>query len=149
MTARRIDLDLAAMAEQTLRDVQASLPTGVPAEVFSRMRGLPVMLRVSGVPATLAFYAAKSNPGTPTGRAYQKVSEALHRQVADTLGATREPLGLCQALRETPNPSLLRAFSRLEAYAEWLRRLAEALNHDQERDRRRNAAASAVGSDGG
>jgi len=131
VTLNRLDLDVAAQAEKTLEDLRAASRDGVPAEVFSRLKGLPVMLRTSGVLATLAFYSAKSDPATKLGAAYRAVSAALHAQLGAGLGMPLARVELYKTLKQQDTADLLKAFARVEAYATWLRRLAEALEHEQ------------------
>lgn len=139
MSAQRLDLKVAAEAESALEQIRQAAGKEVPDEVFSRLAGLPVMLRTNGVPATLAYFAAKSTD-SKTGEAYRAVATALHKQLAETLGVPATPTALYATLRTTDNADLLRAFARLEAYAGWLRRLAEALEHEQDRERKRRAS---------
>ncbi len=104
------------------------------------------MLRTSGVPATLAFFAAKSDTQAAVGKAYQQVSQALHQQLGVGLGTTEvAPTGLYARLRDhTDTATMLRAFGRLQAYAGWLRRLAEALEHEQQAAARATKATSSA-----
>jgi CRISPR/Cas system CMR-associated protein Cmr5 small subunit len=132
----RYDLDLAEAAEATLeqiRDDRKDKP--VSREVFTRLKGLPVMLRVNGVPATLAFYNAKAADGE-LGTAYRKVGQALRGQLATELGWSSQPDRFFTALSNAQSTDLARGFARLEAFAGWLRRLAVALEQEQKRQQR-------------
>ncbi|KXK59005.1 hypothetical protein AWW66_26610 [Micromonospora rosaria] len=155
MPARRVDLDTAREAEQAMASIA---PAGaMPAEVLTRLKGLPALLRTSGLPATLALFAAKSGTD-PLGRAYRSVRTALVTQLAAEVGWDSTPQDLYGALAALPATDLGRAQLRLVAFAGWLRRLAEAEEHTQ-RARRATEhppaqttaadAATATGGDGG
>jgi CRISPR type III-B/RAMP module-associated protein Cmr5 len=129
----RYDLDLAKAAETTLEEIRNG--DQVSREILSRLKGLPVMLRVNGIPATLAFYGAKATD-TEIGTAYRKVGRALRDQLAKELDWTTEPKLFFRQLSETRPTDLARGFARLEAFAGWLRRLAVALEQEQKRQKR-------------
>jgi hypothetical protein len=132
----RYDLDLAKAAEATLEDIRnGRKDKPVSREIFTRLKSLPVMLRVNGVPATLAFYSAKATD-TEIGTAYRKVGRALRDQLAKELSWPTEPTLLFRQLSETRPTDLARGFARLEAFAGWLRRLAVALEQEQKRQER-------------
>lgn len=135
----RYDLDLAEAAEATLEEIRDGKP--VFREIFTRLKSLPVMLRVNGVPATLAFYNAKATD-TDIGTAYRKVGEALRSQLATELGWSGQPDQFFAELSKTPPTDLARGFARLEAFAGWLRRLAVALEQEQKRQQPPTGAAS-------
>lgn len=114
----------------------------VPDALFTRLAGLPALLRTSGLLPTLAFYAAKGGGGGPLERAYSEVGTALRDQIRQVLELPapaahgRPPLDLAflteltDRLRERPH-DLIRATRRLEEFTAWLRRLAEALKKEQ------------------
>mgnify|MGYP002621216663 CR=1 FL=1 len=129
MTAPRLDLRVAQRAEATLQRVLDANNQRIPPEVLTRLRGLAVMLRTLGVPATLAFFAGKADRGKPLGRAYQAVLDALLTELAHD-GPALQVKDLFTRLERMPAPELMLAFARLNAYAGWLRRLAEAWQHD-------------------
>ncbi|HEX6076908.1 MAG TPA: type III-B CRISPR module-associated protein Cmr5 [Micromonosporaceae bacterium] len=129
----RYDLELAKAAEATLEEIRDGKP--VSREIFTRLKGLPVMLRVNGVPATLAFYGAKATD-SEIGAAYRKVGQALRGQLAVELDWSTEPDQFFTALSNTQPADLARGFARLEAFAGWLRRLAVALEQEQKRRQR-------------
>jgi len=94
--------------------------------VVRRLRGLPAMLRVSGVPATIAFAESRARSGGDLGKAYEEVAKALRGQLAATLGWPVQPAQLYAKMRDASAADLACGFVRLDAFAGWLRRLAEA-----------------------
>jgi CRISPR type III-B/RAMP module-associated protein Cmr5 len=132
----RYDLDLAEAAETTLDEIRGDRKDKpVSREILSRLKGLPVMLRVNGVPATLAFYSSKVTDDK-IGTAYRKVGQALRDQLAKELNWSAEPELFFQKLSETKPADLAHGFARLEAFAGWLRRLAMALALEQKRQQK-------------
>jgi len=136
MSPPRLDLGAAADAERALSGIATD--GLVSAEILTRLKGLPVLLRASGVPAVLAYFAAKSGPAAGSGGgeaalggAYRKVRAALVTQLRDELGWEQVPTDLYQALADLPMADLARVHHRLETFAGWLRRLAEAREHEQ------------------
>jgi hypothetical protein len=142
VSPRRLDLTTAADAERTMASIAGGGP--VPDEVLTRLKSLPSLLRASGVPAVLAFFAAKAGPATPTSptsgpeagqrqlaSAYRTVRHALTEQLTAELGWTQPPTDIYAQLATLPTVDLARAYRRLEAYAGWLRRLAEATEQAQ------------------
>lgn len=159
MALRRADHDLAAAAMAALADIRDGEDKGnVPDQVLTRIAGLPTMLRTSGVLPTLAFYAAKGSgsDGGALTRAYEKVGVALRAQVCAALNMDSGPdrpavdvaflTELTRRFREEPH-TLSRVSVRLEQFSMWMRRLAEALAHEQERakqvEKAQNPAAEA------
>ncbi|SRR6266536_4657176 len=135
--AGRVDLGHAKRAEEVLQqiiDVQRG--TDLPDEIRRRLKNLPAMLRVNGVPAALAFYAAKGAGSRPIDRAYRAVGDALCEELytlLDVPDAQRSPARLFRTLADHAehSPSTLAvAFARLEALAGWMRRLAQASGPD-------------------
>ncbi len=131
MTPRRIDAGLAGKAANvidSLRDHNDDLPK----DILPRLRGLAVNLRINGLVATLALYTAKSGSDS-LGQAYRKVFDSLWAEIAPVLcsppsGAASDPFkALCSASPST----LALASHRVELFAVWLSRLAEAVVHDQ------------------
>jgi CRISPR-associated protein (Cas_Cmr5) len=135
----RVDHDLARLAAQTLDSLRDQRTGKVPGEVITRLTGLPALLRTSGPLATLAFFASKAGGDKPLPRAYAAVGSAFQAQVAGELGLTLEenaPFAgfVLRLTGETiPPEALARATARLEEFALWLRRLAEAVEQEQAR----------------
>ncbi|MEV4511590.1 type III-B CRISPR module-associated protein Cmr5 [Dactylosporangium sp. NPDC049525] len=145
MSPRRFDLTAAADAERALAAIAGGKP--VPGEILTRLKGLPALLRASGVPAVLAFFGAKAGPATSApisaqasgsdpgaqqlASAYRKVRHALVEQLTVELGWAQPPTDIYGQLAALPAADLARAYRRLEAYAGWLRRLAEATEQAQ------------------
>ena len=123
---KRLDLDVAAAAERVVSDIAAASDGKLSDEVVRRLRGLPAMLRVSGVPATIAFAEARARSGGDLGKAYEEVAKALRAQLAAELGWPAQPAQLYATMREASAADLACGFVRLDAFAGWLRRLAEA-----------------------
>jgi hypothetical protein len=101
--------------------------------VQTRLRGLPAMLRTAGVPATLAFYAAKSGSDS-LGTAYRVVGAGMQaelRAAVPSLADATGVLALVQRLAAVRSDELAAAFARVDALAGWLRRLAEAAAKDE------------------
>lgn len=147
MSGARYDLKVAASAERVLEQIRARGP--IQNEVFTRLANLPVMLRVSGVPTTLAFYGAKAAKGDDRlAMAYRDVGNALWLELRNEL---RWPADVAQPydrLSRCTGADLARAFRRLEALAGWLNRLAAALEREEPQTKRAgDSAAKPVGVD--
>lgn len=131
----RLDRDVAGRAASVLQGIIDAAP-GKPlsGEILTRLKGLPTMLRVSGLPATLAFFAAKSD-SDQLGRAYELVGRAMRTEVRAYLPGpeTDTILGLISRLSavETPLSDVAAASARVDALATWLRRLSEAVEKEQ------------------
>jgi hypothetical protein len=155
---QRIDHGLARQAAATLDRIRDVCGGRVSPQVITRLKGLPVLLRTSGTLATLAFFAAKGGQGSgedgqggggSLAEAYATVGAALRREVCAALGWAEEPgdpnvdSGFLKRLTdEQVSPIRLAvANGRLEEYAGWLRRLAEAVELEQQ------AATAAGGQD--
>jgi hypothetical protein len=142
MTLRRADHDLAADAMRALDRIREACGQKVSAQVLTRLRALPTMLRASGVLATLAFYAAKRGEKKDLEKAYDIVGAELRAQICAVLGwqeTGRPSLSLDFLTRFTDhlraNPASLGMLSvRLEEFSGWLSRLAEALEREQASD---------------
>lgn len=130
MSGQRYDLKVAAAAEKVLEQIRARGP--IQNEVFTRLANLPVMLRVSGVPATLAFYGAKAAKGDDRlAKAYGDVGNALWSDLRNELHWPADVAQPYDKLSQCTGADLARAFRRLEALAGWLNRLAAALEREQ------------------
>jgi CRISPR-associated protein (Cas_Cmr5) len=129
----RIDLNLASDAATLLEQIMRVSDGRIPDEVMSRLKDLPFTLRTAGVPATVAFFAAKS--GTDAlGRAYGLVGAALRERLRAEVGAppgTETAIGLLTHLPSVSTSTLQLSFARLAALAEWLRRLAQAVEAER------------------
>jgi CRISPR type III-B/RAMP module-associated protein Cmr5 len=132
----RVDLHTAREAAGILDAILAS-GDAISGELLARLMGLPVMLRISGLPGTLAFFAAKSGTDRP-GQAYGDVSSALQTTVARCLteqGPTTGTIALVNRLAQAPIDEQAAASATVESLAIWLRRLAEATEKEQARAR--------------
>ena len=156
--APRTDHGLARLAAQTLDRVRDPQTSTVSDQVITRLKGLPALLRTSGPLATLAFFAAKAGDDKagddkPLARAYAVVGAALQEQVAAEIGE-QVPASSCFSefvLAFTgdtvPPGALSRASARLEEFALWLRRLAEATEQEQDRSQRQAGGRPQAGAD--
>jgi CRISPR-associated protein (Cas_Cmr5) len=150
----RVDHGLARLAAGTFDDTRDPRTGQVPDQVITRLKGLPALLRTSGPLATLAFFAAKAGDRAPVARAYAAVGSALREQVAGEFGqmipaeASFSAFVLALTAEHVTPDQLSRVTARLEAFALWLRRLAEAAEQEQERAKRRAAPAGGAGADG-
>jgi hypothetical protein len=144
--APRTDHGLARIAAQTLDQVRDKQTSTVSDQVITRLKGLPALLRTSGPLATLAFFAAKAGDDKPLARAYAVVGAALQEQVEAELGeqvpasSTFPEFVLAFTGETVPPGALSRASARLEEFALWLRRLAEATEQEQDRSQRQAGA---------
>ncbi len=146
MMPPRLDHGLAGAAADTIDQARERPGGRVSDEVITRLKGLPALLRTSGPLATLAFFAAKASEDKKLGPAYAVVGQALREQVRAELPQLSpdadQDSGLTGFVRSftgervTPG-DLARATARLEAFASWLRRLAEAVEHEQEQQDKR------------
>jgi CRISPR-associated protein (Cas_Cmr5) len=132
----RIDTGLAREAATVLEEIIAATAGDdgrLPPEVLTRLKGLPVMLLTSGVPATLAFYASRQGRDG-VGSAYGIVGGALELRLREELGqpaGSDGVLGLLRHLADEPPAALQAAYARIGALADWLRRLAAAYDAEQ------------------
>ncbi|MEV5330217.1 type III-B CRISPR module-associated protein Cmr5 [Nonomuraea sp. NPDC052634] len=139
MALQRVDHDLAADAMRALNKIRKDANGNVSPEVLTRLASLPTMLRTSGVLPSLAYYTAKRGTENPLEKAYDVVGTELRAQICAVLGwdeAGRPSLDLdfldrlTQHLRGHPADTALLS-ARLEQFAVWLSRLAEALEREQ------------------
>lgn len=142
----RLDIQVAASAEAVLTRIIELNDGALSDEMRRRLLGLPAMLRTSGAPATLAFLASRSGSVKPLEKAYAAVDGALRELLAAELGWPAQPPRLYGAMREADSVDLARAFLRLEAFAGWLRRLAEAAARDQNAARETKEAGHGLAS---
>jgi hypothetical protein len=135
----RVDLNMAGQAAKMLDEIMRHGGQKLSPQVQTRLRGLPAMLRTAGVPATLAFYAAKSSSAAksesdPLGAAYQVVGRGMQDELRRSIPSLRDATGvlaLVQKLAAVPPDQLAAAFARVDALAGWLRRLSEAAAKEQ------------------
>jgi CRISPR type III-B/RAMP module-associated protein Cmr5 len=129
VTAKRVDIGLAGHAAAALDTIRHDSRGTVPPEVISQLKGLPAMLRTSGLPATMAFLYARSGSNRPVERAYRTVRDALLTELAAAWSWTDQPdaVEFFRRITGTDQLDLALAGTRLEEFAIWLRRLAEAL----------------------
>jgi hypothetical protein len=118
-------------------------------QIITRLKGLPALLRASGPLPTLAFFASKSGHDKPLERAYAVVGSELRAlfaaEIGDTVpaGATFSEFVLALTAQNVPVDALARASTRLEEFALWLRRLAEATEREQQHARAGEGTAGA------
>jgi hypothetical protein len=149
----RVDHGLARLAADTLDKVRDQQTRTVPDQVITRLKELPALLRTSGPLAVLAFYAAKAGGRTTVARAYAAVGGALRDQAAAGLSQTvPADASFGQFVRALTGQAispdeLARMSARLEAFALWLRRLAEAVEQEQEQAKRQAARAGGAGTE--
>jgi hypothetical protein len=135
----RVDHDLARLAAKTLDAIRDPRTGAVSDQIITRLKGLPALLRTSGPLPTLAFFASKSGSAKPLERAYAVVGSELRVQFASETGAavpadaTFSEFVLALTGQNVPADALARASARLEEFALWLRRLAEATEREQQR----------------
>lgn len=150
----RLDHGLARLAADTLDAARDQRTGQVPGQVITRLKGLPALLRSSGPLATLAFFAARAGDRTAVAKAYAVVGGALREQATAGFSQTvpAEASFGTFVLTLTAGPvhpdELSRMSARLEAFALWLRRLAEAVEQEQERAKRRAVPAGVAVADG-
>jgi CRISPR/Cas system CMR-associated protein Cmr5 small subunit len=137
----RLDHGLARLAAQAIDTARDQQTSRVPDPVITRLKGLPVLLRTSGPLATLAFFAAKAGDRNAVARAYTVVGAALRDQAAAELGLSDDAGASLGAFildltgADVTADQLARMTARLDAFTLWLRRLAEAVEQEQERGR--------------
>ena len=135
----RVDHDLARLAASTLDRVRDQRTGLVSDQVITRLKGLPALLRISGPLPVLAFFASKAGQAKPLERAYAVIGSELRAQAAAEIGGPAAPdasfseFVLAFTDKHVPADALARASARLEEFALWLRRLAEATEQEQER----------------
>lgn len=151
----RLDHGLARRAAQTIDTARDEQTGRLPDPVITRLKGLPALLRTSGPLATLAFFAAKAGDRNAVARAYKVVGAALREQAAAELGSADDARGSLGAFildltaADVTADQLARMTARLEAFTLWLRRLAEAVEQEQEQDRGRSQATPTRGHEAG
>jgi CRISPR-associated protein (Cas_Cmr5) len=147
MSLQRLDVGLAGRASAALDTISRAGGGTAPAEVVTRLKGLPVLLRTSGLPATMAFLYAKAGGDGPLEIAYRAVRDALLTEIAAVWGWGDERPDAMEFFARIADPAtvsatdLARATMRLEEFANWLRRLAEALERTAPRPPHGPAAA--------
>ena len=140
----RVDHGLARLAATTLDQVRDQQTGLVSDQVITRLKGLPALLRTSGPLPVLAFFASKAGQAKPLERAYAVIGSELRAQAATEIGdpAPDAPFSefvLAFTSQHVPADALARASARLEEFALWLRRLAEATEQEQKRAKRQAA----------
>jgi len=140
----RVDHGLACLAATTLDQVRDQQTGLVSDQVITRLKGLPALLRTSGPLPVLAFFASKAGQAKPLERAYAVIGNELRAQAAAEIGdpAPDAPFSefvLAFTSQHVPADALARASARLEEFALWLRRLAEATEQEQKRAKRQAA----------
>jgi hypothetical protein len=144
----RVDHDLARRAATTLDRIRHPQTQQVSDQIITRLKGLPALLRTSGPLPVLAFFASKAGDDKLLERAYQVVGHELRVLVAAEIAvqvpadAAFTDFVLALTSQGVPADALARASARLEEFALWLRRLAEATEKEQQR-----ASASPADSD--
>jgi CRISPR/Cas system CMR-associated protein Cmr5 small subunit len=138
MTLVRLDTGLARKASVILDGIRRDGEGSLSPEIITRLKGLPALLLTSGLPATMAFFYAEAGTTDPLSRAYEAVRVALVDEIAGELGWDDRPdaLGFFERIGDperTAAADLARVTGRLEKFAEWLRRLTEALDHSAPR----------------
>jgi hypothetical protein len=147
MSLQRADVGLAGKASVALDTISREAGGAVPPEVITRLKGLPALLRTSGLPATMAFLYAKAGGDSPLEVAYRTVRDALLTEVAVVWGWGDERPDAIEFFGRIGDPAkvsatdLARATMRLDQFASWLRRLAEALERSAPRPPRGVTAA--------
>jgi hypothetical protein len=133
MSLKRLDAGLAGKASAALDKIRRDAGGSPPPEVITRLKGLPAMLRTSGLPATMAFLYAKSGEDKPIEVAYRTVRDALLAEVAAVWNWGDDRPDALEFFARIGNPAslnaddLAQASMHLEGFANWLRRLAEAV----------------------
>lgn len=149
MSLARLDVGLARKASAALEQIRQDGGGTAPAEVITRLKGLPALMRTSGLPATMAFLYAKAGDDGALERAYRTVRDALVTELAAVWGWDDRP-GALEFFDRIGDPAkidggdLALASARLEEFASWMRRLAEALDRTTP-SRRGDAAAGRAG----
>ncbi|MEU4827763.1 type III-B CRISPR module-associated protein Cmr5 [Actinomadura sp. NPDC023710] len=143
MTLQRADVDVAATAMKVLAEIRGTSENQiVSGQILTRLARLPAQLRTSGPLPTLAFHAAKGKGDKPLGRAYAIVGAALRAETCAVLDWPEDEADqavdlafltrLTGKVQEDP-VVLIQVTLRLQEFSVWLRRLAEALDGEQER----------------
>lgn len=132
MSLNRLDTQLAGRASAALDEIRRIGGGSVPGEVITRLKGLPSLLRTSGLPATMAFLYAKAGDGGGLAGAYRTVRDAMLRELGESWGWDDQPeavefFGRIGDPQQVGPADLALAAARLEEFAGWMRRLAEAL----------------------
>lgn len=113
----------------------AALHTPVSQELRTRYRQLRQMLHSSGLVATYAFIAAKSNAQDEIAKAYGQVASILRERLAqlDLLSSkTLEHDRVLCELGELPAERYARASVEATSLVQWLSRLADALYQEKQ-----------------
>ena len=135
----RVDHDLAWLAATTIDQIRDDRTRQVSDQVITRLKGLPALLRTSGPLPVLAFFASKAGYEKPLEIAYAVIGSELRAMAAAEIGSLVEPGApfaefiLAFTDQNVPADALARASARLEEFALWLRRLAEATEQEQNR----------------
>ena len=146
MSLQRADVKLAGKASATISDLRRQAGGTVPSDVISQLKRLPSVLAVSGLPATMAFLYSKADGDRALARAYRAILDALLTELQAEWDWDDKPDAL-EFFKRTADPNrvdsaaLSRASIRLQNFALWLRRLAEALEHSQRADRKDSQGA--------
>ena len=121
--SRRLDLDGARHALQIL-------PAEVDTTLLARLRELPVLLRRTGLVATLATVMSRRDRAG-TGAAYAGVAQALASVIALELALPQDssPEDVLTALTGSEPASHAAAARQADRMMVWLKRLAEARHH--------------------
>lgn len=137
----RVDHGLARLAASTLDRVRDPKSGQVSDQIITRLKGLPALLRTSGPLPVLAFFASKSGRDKPLEKAYAVIGGELRAQATAEIGspvpadAPFSEFVIALTDHDVPADALARASARMEEFALWLRRLAEATEREQERDK--------------
>lgn len=136
MSLRRSDVGLAGKAAAVLDTIRRDCGGTVPGDVISQLKGLPAMLQASGVAVTMAFLYSKAGTQRSLERAYAKIRDALLAELAEEWDwDVAERVDALEFFQRVSDPlqvdpaALSRASVRLQSFAMWLRRLAEAVEH--------------------
>ena len=135
MSLRRLDTRLAGKASAALDKIGRDAGGTPPPDIITRLKQLPALLRTSGLPATMAFLYAKAGDVKPIEIAYRSVRDALLTEIAAVWDWGEDRPDALEFFARIGDPArvsaddLARASIHLEEFANWLRRLAEALEH--------------------
>jgi hypothetical protein len=148
----KVDHGLARRAAEVLDQIREIQGGRVSDQVITRLKGLPALLRTSGPLPVLAFFAAKSGEQKPLEKAYGLVGGQLRLIAAEEIGdagqadASFDKFVVALTREDIPADALARASARLDEFALWLRRLAEAVEQEQDRAKPKPPAASEAAS---
>ena len=121
---RRIDQGMAAAAT-------ALVPGEVSPQLRTRYRTLRVMCHTSGLAATYAYVAAKSNGGDSTAQAYRRVRDGIGDQLSamDVVpqSAAHDPRELLTRLGGLDAVTYLAASAQVTTLLGWMARIADAV----------------------